>query len=87
MEEDPVLPDQLQMQQAQLPQQQQHNQQQQEPMEPGYLSIFLLKFMCPKEGCFGTMAAVQGSSSGACECSVCGTLRSEAEFLAELEQQ
>lgn len=80
MEEDHVLP--YQPQQAHAPQQNQ-----QEPLEPGYLSIFLLKYMCPKEGCFGTMAAVQGSSSGVCECSVCGKLRSEAEFLAELEQQ
>jgi SET and MYND domain-containing protein len=62
-------------------------QQQQEPMDAGYLSVFLLKYMCPQEGCYGTMAAVQGSSSGACECSVCGVVRTEAEFMAELGQQ
>lgn len=58
-------------------------QQQQEPLEAGYLSVFLLKYMCPRPGCYGTMAAVQGSD--VCECSVCGALRSEAEFLAELQ--
>jgi len=75
MEEDATNPPQ---------QQQQH---QGEALEPAYLSLFLLKYMCPKEGCFGTMAAVQGSSSGVCECSVCGATRGEAEFMAELEQQ
>jgi SET and MYND domain-containing protein len=60
-------------------------QQQQEPLDPAYLSLFMLKYVCPREGCFGTMAALQGSD--ACECSVCGALRSEAEFLAGLEQQ
>lgn len=72
---------------AQPQTQQQQGQQQQEPLEAGYLSVFLLKYMCPKEGCYGTMAAVQGSQKGVCECSVCGALRSEAEFLAELEGQ
>ena len=67
--------------------QQPGQQQQQEPMEAGYLSVFLLKYMCPKDGCYGTMAAVHGSAEGLCECSVCGALRSEAEFMAELEGQ
>jgi SET and MYND domain-containing protein len=66
-------------------------QQQQEALEPGYLSVFLLKYLCPKEGCGGTLAPVQGSSSSSsggevCECSVCGALRTEAQFLAELQQ-
>ncbi|KAF6257373.1 hypothetical protein COO60DRAFT_1233872 [Scenedesmus sp. NREL 46B-D3] len=60
-------------------------QQQQEALDPAYLSLFMLKYVCPHEGCFGTMAALQGSD--VCECSVCGALRSEAEFLAGLEQQ
>jgi SET and MYND domain-containing protein len=65
--------------------QQQQQQQQQEPLDPAYLSLFMLKYVCPREGCFGTMAAVQGRDG--CECSVCGALRSEAEFIAGLEQQ
>jgi SET and MYND domain-containing protein len=64
-----------------------HQQQQQQALEPAYLSLFLLKYMCPREGCFGTMAGVHGSSAGTCECCVCGTTRDEAEFMAELEQQ
>jgi hypothetical protein len=57
------------------------------PLEPTYLQLFLLKYMCPREGCFGTMAAVPGGAGagGACECNVCGGVRTEAEFLAELE--
>jgi SET and MYND domain-containing protein len=69
----------------------QKQQQQQEALEPGYLSVFLLKYLCPNEGCGGTMAPVHGSSSSSsggevCECSVCGALRTEAQFLAELQQ-
>uniref|UniRef100_A0A383WD32 SET domain-containing protein n=1 Tax=Tetradesmus obliquus TaxID=3088 RepID=A0A383WD32_TETOB len=56
-----------------------------EPLDASYLSLFMLKYVCPVQGCFGTMAALRGSN--ACECSVCGALRSEAEFLAGLEQQ
>lgn len=48
-----------------------------------YLQIFLLKYLCPSEGCFGTMAPCLGSDMH--ECSVCGRQRSEAQFLAELE--
>jgi SET and MYND domain-containing protein len=53
------------------------------PLDPTYLQLFLLKYMCPRKACFGTMAAVLGSDL--CECNVCGGRRSEAEFLAELE--
>lgn len=53
------------------------------PLDPTYLQLFMLKYMCPGESCFGTMAAVAGSD--ACECNVCGRRRTEAEFLAELE--
>jgi hypothetical protein len=53
------------------------------PLDPTYLQLFMLKYMCPRESCFGTMAAVMGTD--ACECNVCGQRRTEAEFLAELE--
>eukprot|EP00775_Hariotina_reticulata_P013980 gene13980-14095_t len=60
--------------------------QQQQQLEPAYLSVFLLKYMCPREGCFGTMAAIQGSREGTCECCVCGSTRTNAQFLADLQQ-
>lgn len=69
-----------QQQQGQ-PQQQQA---QQEALEPSYLSLFLLKYVCPVRGCYGTMAALP-SDPNVCECSVCGATRSDAAFLAELE--
>ena len=53
------------------------------PLEATYLQLFMLKFLCPREACFGTMAGVYGSD--AVECNVCGHRRTEAEFLAELE--
>lgn len=55
------------------------------PLDPTYLQLFMLKYMCPVESCFGTMAAVLGT--GVCECNVCGHRRSEAEFLADLETE
>ena len=55
-----------------------------EALDPAYLSLFLLKYVCPKDGCFGTMAAVLGTD--VCECNMCGCKRSEAEFLASLDQ-
>lgn len=52
-------------------------------MDETYLHLFLLKYLCPKEACFGTMAAVKGTD--VVECSVCGSRRTEAQFLAELD--
>ena len=31
------------------------------PLEPAYLRLFLLKYICPREACFGTMALQPGS--------------------------
>jgi SET and MYND domain-containing protein len=62
-----------------------------ERLDPAYLSLFVLKYVCPADGCGGTMAALraahgqQAQQGEVLECSVCGALRSEAEFLAELE--
>lgn len=58
--------------------------QQPESIDPAYLSLFILKYMCPQEGCFGVMAAVAGAEM--CECSVCGFTRTDQQFLAGLEQ-
>jgi len=55
------------------------------PLEPAYLHLFLLKYVCPAGECGGTMAATPGG--GACVCSVCGTVRSDAQFLADLEAE
>ncbi|KAG2495194.1 hypothetical protein HYH03_006800 [Edaphochlamys debaryana] len=55
------------------------------PLEPAYLRLFLLKYMCPRPGCFGT-AAPPAQGSSLLECNVCGHRRSEQEFLRELER-
>ncbi|GIL51020.1 hypothetical protein Vafri_6979 [Volvox africanus] len=55
------------------------------PLEPTYLRLFLLKYMCAAPGCFGTAAPVKPGST-LLECNVCGRTRSEREFLRELER-
>lgn len=55
------------------------------PLEPAYLRLFLLKYICPKDACFGTMA-LQQPGSQVLECSVCGGTRTEQEFLEDLER-
>ena len=55
--------------------------------DPAYISLFLLKYVCPAEGCYGTLAPLPpGAGAGdQYECNMCGRRRSEAEFMAELE--
>lgn len=54
-------------------------------LEPTYLQLFLLKYMCPRRHCFGTLApAAVGTDVHVCN--VCGGQRTEAEFMAELEK-
>lgn len=61
----------------------------QQPEDPtradaGYIQVFLLKFVCPRDDCFGTMApTAMGSSLH--ECNMCGFKRSEEAFMADLE--
>ncbi|GLC36920.1 hypothetical protein PLESTM_000518500 [Pleodorina starrii] len=55
------------------------------PLEPTYLRLFLLKYMCSAPGCFGTAAPPKPGST-VLECNVCGRARSEKEFLRELER-
>lgn len=53
-------------------------------VDAGYIHIFLLKYVCPQPGCYGTLApAAPGADVYACN--MCGAARTEAEFLAELE--
>ncbi|KAL4525951.1 hypothetical protein Ndes2437B_g07227 [Nannochloris sp. 'desiccata'] len=53
--------------------------------DAGYIHVFLFKYVCPREGCGGTMAPMSQHQSYALQCNVCGKVRTEAEFLAELE--
>ncbi|KAL4419948.1 hypothetical protein ABPG75_007046 [Micractinium tetrahymenae] len=63
---------------------------QEQQVDPAYINLFLLKYVCPREGCYGTLAPLPGQPAGQpggplFECNMCGGRRSEAEFLAELE--
>jgi SET and MYND domain-containing protein len=53
--------------------------------DAGYIHVFLFKYICPREGCGGTMAPLSQHQSHELQCNVCGNVRTEAEFLAELE--
>ena len=59
------------------------------------VQLFLLKFMCPNPDCFGTLAPLvippgaeppTNPAENVYECNVCGGRRTEAQFLADLEQ-
>lgn len=55
-------------------------------VDPGYIHVFLVKFVCPVEGCGGTMAPLPPPGpADHHECNMCGRRRTEAEFLAELQ--
>lgn len=54
-----------------------------EAVDESYIHMFLLKYVCPREECFGTLAPVQASDR--LECNMCGLIRTEAEFMQELE--
>jgi SET and MYND domain-containing protein len=54
-------------------------------MDPTYLHLFLLKYVCPRKGCTGgTLAPVAPGQADVLRCNACGGERTEAEFLAEL---
>lgn len=53
--------------------------------DAAYIHVFLLKYVCPSEGCEGTMAPLPAQPE-VTECSMCGRHRTEAEFMAELER-
>ncbi|XP_002970670.2 histone-lysine N-methyltransferase ASHR2 [Selaginella moellendorffii] len=48
-------------------------------------AMFFVKYLCPEESCGGTMAPLPGNAN-LMECNVCGRLRSEQEFIDDLEQ-
>jgi hypothetical protein len=52
-------------------------------VDDAYIQLFLLKFVCPQESCFGTLAPLVGQDASVCN--MCGKTRSTAEFLAEVE--
>ncbi len=54
------------------------------PLDATYLQLFLLKHVCPVGGCLGLLAP-QAAGAKTLQCNVCGALRSEADFLAELD--
>ncbi|GFH29424.1 SET domain-containing protein [Haematococcus lacustris] len=54
------------------------------PLEATYLQLYLLKFVCPRPHCLGTMAPTDVGSS-LMTCAVCGCQRSEQAFLADLD--
>lgn len=59
----------------------------QEAMDPTYLHLFLLKYACGRKGCTGgTLAPERPGGDAALRCNACGARRTEAEFLAELQQ-
>lgn len=52
--------------------------------DPAYIHLFLLKYVCPVDGCSGTMAPIDQTDD--MHCNVCGMKRSEKEFLEEVER-
>ncbi|KAK9829128.1 hypothetical protein WJX72_004039 [[Myrmecia] bisecta] len=55
-----------------------------EGITDAYLQLFCLKYICPQPDCCGTLAPTTTTSSDM-TCNRCGSKRSEAEFLAEVE--
>ncbi len=53
-------------------------------VDESYIHVFLLKYVCPKEECGGTMAPLFGSDRSVCN--MCSHIRSEQEFMEEMEQ-
>ena len=53
--------------------------------DPGYVHVFLLKYVCTVEGCFGTFVPDENSVDKTMRCNMCGHARTEAEFMRDLE--
>ncbi|MCO5604353.1 hypothetical protein L7F22_058518 [Adiantum nelumboides] len=52
-------------------------------------AMFFMKYLCPRERCGGTLAPLpphEGVSLSVMECNVCGHLRSEEDFLQEIQE-
>lgn len=48
-----------------------------------YIQLFIMKYVCPREECHGTLAPVLGTEQSVCN--LCGCVRTDAEFLAEMQ--
>lgn len=48
-----------------------------------YIQLFIMKYVCPREECHGTLAPILGTDRS--QCNICGGVRTEAEFLAEMQ--
>ena len=55
-------------------------------LDPTYLQMFLLKYTCSVDECYGTYVPVEGSAEGRVCCNMCGHQRTEADFSLEVEQ-
>lgn len=53
--------------------------------DAAYIHVFVLKFVCPRDACGGSMAPLPGVPDRL-QCNLCRLERTEADFLAELEQ-
>ena len=54
------------------------------PVRDVVYALWFLKFLCPEEGCGGTLAPPHPAAE-TMECNYCGRLRSDAEFYECLE--
>lgn len=53
-------------------------------VDASYIQVFMLKYLCPQEDCFGTLAPVRGTNGY--KCNMCGFTRTEEDFMRELQQ-
>ena len=53
--------------------------------DEAYVGMFVLKYVCPTEACYGTMIPVYRTDSYTCN--MCGFQRTEREFMAAVEQE
>jgi len=56
-----------------------------EHVDEGYISIFLIKYLCPDPDCEGTMVPMLDDPEESLICNVCSAKRTEAEFMSYLE--
>lgn len=56
-----------------------------ENVDEGYVSIFLIKYLCPDPDCEGTMVPVLDDPEKSLVCNVCSAKRTEVQFMSSLE--
>ena len=57
------------------------------PADPGYVAVYLVKYVCPADACGGTLAPLAPADDADCVCNCCGQVRTHAEFVAALEEE